>query len=61
VYATTNTELFYLPVNRTREKLAALADGVAVARGDDPDTDRTWTTAEGDAPDDAAGEGEVSA
>ena len=36
IYATTNTELFYLPVNRTKEKLGSLAEGVALA---DPDGD----------------------
>ncbi|WP_224449399.1 5-methyltetrahydropteroyltriglutamate--homocysteine methyltransferase [Haloprofundus salilacus] len=35
VYATSNTELFYLPVNKYREKLAALAEGVALARGEE--------------------------
>ena len=32
VYATQNTETFYLPVNRHREKLAALAEGATLAR-----------------------------
>jgi 5-methyltetrahydropteroyltriglutamate--homocysteine methyltransferase len=36
VYATTNVEPFYLPTNRFREKLAVLADGVALARGEEP-------------------------
>ncbi|WP_224268732.1 5-methyltetrahydropteroyltriglutamate--homocysteine methyltransferase [Haloprofundus salinisoli] len=35
VYATSNTELFYLPVNKYQEKLAALAEGVALARGEE--------------------------
>ncbi|WP_224335289.1 5-methyltetrahydropteroyltriglutamate--homocysteine methyltransferase [Haloprofundus halobius] len=35
VYATSNTELFYLPVNKYREKLAAVAEGVALARGEE--------------------------
>jgi 5-methyltetrahydropteroyltriglutamate--homocysteine methyltransferase len=35
VYATSNTELFYLPVNKSQEKLAALAEGVALARGEE--------------------------
>ncbi|QCJ46547.1 5-methyltetrahydropteroyltriglutamate--homocysteine methyltransferase [Haloprofundus sp. MHR1] len=35
VYATSNTELFYLPVNKYREKLTALAEGVALARGEE--------------------------
>ena len=30
-YVTPNTELFYLPVNRCKEKLAALAEGIALA------------------------------
>jgi 5-methyltetrahydropteroyltriglutamate--homocysteine methyltransferase len=34
IYATTNTELFYLPVNKTKEQLAALAEGVALAGAD---------------------------
>jgi 5-methyltetrahydropteroyltriglutamate--homocysteine methyltransferase len=36
VYATADVELFYLPTNRYREKLAALADGTAIARGEEP-------------------------
>ncbi|EMA53274.1 5-methyltetrahydropteroyltriglutamate--homocysteine methyltransferase [Halococcus salifodinae DSM 8989] len=34
VYATTNTELFYLPVNKAKAKLAALAEGAALAGAD---------------------------
>ena len=32
LYATSNTELFYLPTSVSRDKLAALADGEALAR-----------------------------
>jgi 5-methyltetrahydropteroyltriglutamate--homocysteine methyltransferase len=31
IYATPNTELFYLPVTKYREKLAALANAVSPA------------------------------
>lgn len=33
-YLTTNTELFYLPVNRTKAKFEALAEGAALAEAD---------------------------
>jgi 5-methyltetrahydropteroyltriglutamate--homocysteine methyltransferase len=53
VYATTNVEPFYLPTNRFREKLAALADGVALARGEEPPA----RGAPGGSDDEAEGEG----
>lgn len=34
VYVTTNTELFYLPVNKCKAKLGALAEGAALAEVD---------------------------
>jgi 5-methyltetrahydropteroyltriglutamate--homocysteine methyltransferase len=57
VYATATTELFYLPVASYRAKLAALADGVAVARGDEPRGDREWTAADTEAGTDADADG----
>jgi hypothetical protein len=39
VYATANVELFYLPTNKYRAKLSALADGVALADGEVPDSE----------------------
>jgi 5-methyltetrahydropteroyltriglutamate--homocysteine methyltransferase len=59
VYATPTTELFYLPVASYRAKLAALADGVAVARGDEPREDRSWTAADGDDDADADADGDA--